>query len=142
MRITDMSARILAVLVAGCAYPLTAQSTSGCRAGNAESARALRVLTNLVTTTDSAESAYRTSVGLQSTTSSSVSLATDKKTCQSGATAFNTIGETPGAVRQVFVYKVGTYFAVEDPGFGTEGEYRSLPTFDRRWAYQGTMLTF
>jgi hypothetical protein len=126
----------------GCAYPLSAQSTSMCKPADASSAKALVTLKNLVTTTDSTDVAYRNSLSIPATQATNVSFLTDSKTCQKGVDAYNAWANTPAAARKVWAYKIDQSFAVEDPTFGTGGEYRSLLIFDRHWAYKGTMLTF
>jgi hypothetical protein len=127
----------------GCAYPLGAQTSSGCRPADATSAEGLQRITELVTSTDSVDMAYRTRLNIPATSASIVSLATDTRTCQKGADGFNAwLTNTPPAPRLVWTYKIADAFAVEDPTYGTEGEYRTLLIFNKRWQYQGTMLTF
>jgi hypothetical protein len=138
MRVTCIL--LATIVIWGCGYQLNAQ-TSGCRPADAVSSRTLQTLLEIVTSTDSADVAYRDSLGLEPTTASKVALVTDNRTCQTAVGAFNSLVSSPGAVRSVFTYKVGSFFAVEDPGH-PRGEYRAVAIFDRRWAYKNLMLTF
>jgi len=88
---------------------------------------------DVVTSTDSFTVRVRTGLSLPVTTASKVSYVTDSKTCQSALAAINTFYNTPSRSRALYVYKIGTYYGVEDP-IGETGEtYRSIVIFDSKW---------
>jgi hypothetical protein len=132
----------LACLLLGSAHSVRAHTSSACMLPDPVSAAALRTLTKLVTSADSVDVAYRTQLNIPATQAANVTLATDSRTCQKGVDAFNAFAGTASLARSLWVYKIDTAFAVEDPTFGNGGEYRTLVIFDRKWRYQGTMLTF
>ena len=138
MRVTCIL--LATIVIWGCGYQLNAQ-TSGCRPADAVSSRTLQTLVQIVTSTDSADMAFRDSLGLEPTTASKVALVPDTRTCQAAVGAFNSLFSSPGAVRSVFTYKIGNFFGVEDPD-QPRGEYRAVAIFDRRWAYKNILLTF
>jgi hypothetical protein len=122
-----MSRRIslLALLwVSGCAWSasaLNAQGTSACRPADTTKVPAhLDYLKRVVTDTDSISRAVRDSLQLQATTANKVTLVTKATTCASAVAALNTAAGTPGAARQVWVYTLGSNFAVEDPAISSE----------------------
>jgi hypothetical protein len=84
----------------------------------------------------------RDSLRLSARRTSDVSLVTDEKTCAKAVTALNGVLGTASTPRQVYVYKFGTDYVVEDPTVGTDSEYRGLRIFDRTWVYKRTLLSF
>lgn len=125
--------------LAGCTYPLMAQSV--CRPADALSARTITRFQTLVTSTDSIEKASRDSLKLAATTAGSVKLVTDSRTCQNALAAFNVSEQTPAASRLVYVIQIGKFYGVEDPTL-TGGEYRAIHIYNSKWQYQSTMATF
>jgi hypothetical protein len=94
----------------------------------------LNYLKRLVTGTDSAAVAFRAAFQHAATTDRKVALVTKTSTCAAAATALNTTRGTPGVVRQVWVYTLGSNYAVEDPTIPTPqlGSY-PIYLFDGSW---------
>ena len=46
----------------------------------------------------------------------------------------------PNVARSVYVWQVGTDYAVEGVSVGSAGEYRQVYIFDRRWAFKGVYM--
>jgi hypothetical protein len=135
---------LMGVSVITCA-PALAQPPAAvlsCRASDALATRTLQYLQGLVTTTDTMRRAMRDSLKLSAKRTSDVSLVTDEKTCAKAVTALDSVFGAPSAQRQVYVYKFGTDYVVEDPTVGNDSEYRGLRIFDRTWVYKRTLLTF
>jgi hypothetical protein len=122
----------------GCGWTastLNAQGTSGCLPADTVRVPAhLDYLKRVVTDTDSVSRAVRDSLGLQATTAGKVSLVTKASTCTSAVAALNAVAGTSGAVRHVWVYALGSNFAVEDPTISSETA-GGLPfyLFDSKW---------
>ena len=129
---------IALLLLGGCAWNapvLVAQGASGCRpADTTKVPTHLRYLKRVVADTDSVSRAVRDSLRLPATSPSKVSLVTRTSTCMSAVGALNTVAGTPGVVRQVWVYALGSNFAVEDPSISS-ALAGGLPfyLFDSKW---------
>jgi len=125
--------------------PLTASARlmaqTVCRPADAVTRRTIADLAAIVAGTDSAAQASRDSLHLAATSASKVLLVTNEKTCRSARDALNTSWNTPGALRQVYVYQIGKFYGVEDPQIPGNGEYRGVVIYDGRWRYQSTMAT-
>jgi hypothetical protein len=95
---------------------MSAQSASGCRpADTVKVPQHLAYLKRMVANNDSVAVEFQTAFQLQSANANKVALVTRASTCASAATALNAVRGTPGVVRQVWVYTLGSNFAVEDP---------------------------
>jgi hypothetical protein len=130
-----LSAGWALVLVVSSATPTLSQTTS-CRAIDSTSARTVGDLKDLVTSSDSFTVRVRNALGLPTMQASKVSFVTDSRTCNSAVTALNTYFSTPGRSRVVDVYKIGTYYGVEDPTERSEGAYRGVVVYDSKWVYK------
>lgn len=90
-----------------------AQASRGCRPADSVKVPAhLAYLKSLVVDTDSVAVPRARHFSLQATTATKVSLVTKNSTCTSAAAALNAIAGTPGTVRQVWVYTLGSNHAV------------------------------
>jgi hypothetical protein len=95
---------------------MAAQSASGCRPNDNNKVPArLAYFKGLLADTDTTSVNFRSAFQLQQVAVNKVSLVTKASTCASAATAVNTVRGTPGVIRQVWVYALGTNYAVEDP---------------------------
>jgi hypothetical protein len=135
----------LALFTWGCAPVLSAQGSSGCLTAAADTGRVsarLDYLKQLVSSADSDYVATRQELGLPTMSVSKVALVTKQSTCQSAATAMNTVRQEQGTVRQVWVYALGTSgYALDDPGQDPDVGYgdKSLHFFDRTFGYKLTL---
>src|SRR4051812_41444696 len=102
-----------------------AQGTS-CRAADSLSARTTRELKDYVTSTDSFTVRVRNSLGITGTSANKISYNTNSTTCKSAVTALNNHSGTPGRVRTVYVWAVGSNYAVEDPTDESAGFPRAV----------------
>ena len=95
---------------------MAAQSASGCRPNDNDKVPArLAYFKGLLADTDTTSVNFRSAFQLQQVAVNKVSLVTKASTCASAATAVNTVRGTPGVIRQVWVYALGTNYGVEDP---------------------------
>jgi hypothetical protein len=61
------------------------------------------------------------------------------KVCRQAATALNRVREEPGRVRELWVYDLGSGYAVDDPGLDIDLADRALYFFDHKWRYTVTL---
>lgn len=113
--------------------------TSTCRAHDDTAAVFGSYLTTLVTTTEPARVKLRASVGLPAIDSTRVAYVTRTRVCDKLVDAMNARYRTPGLARRLYVYKVGTLYAVQDPAHPI-GEYVPTVVFDGRYRYKGSIL--
>lgn len=144
--VAPYSREVMRIIVALIAFaPLTASARlmaqTVCRPADAVTSRTIAELATIVSGTDSAAQASRDSLHLAATLASKVTLVTNEKTCKSARDALNRAWNTPGALRQVYVYQIGQFWSVEDPQISGNGEYRGVVIYDGRWRYQSTMAT-
>jgi hypothetical protein len=97
-------------------------------------------LKDLVSSTDAQFVQLRTKTGLPKANASKVVLVTKAATCKSAADALNVVAAEPGTVRRVYVYALGTWFAVVDPGIQTPDGTRPLHILDAKFAYRGSIV--
>jgi hypothetical protein len=131
----------LAVLSVFCASPAIAQSSS-CRAPDTSDVpRRTAYLALLASSTDPQFAGLRSDLGLPSANPSKVALVTRTTSCRSASDALNVAKQQPGAVRQVWLFSLGTWFAVVDPLLqaGPEG---ISPVFvlNPKFVYKGTLV--
>jgi hypothetical protein len=115
--------------------------SSGCRPADAQTVPSrLTYFKDLLTSTVAARKAVRDSLGLAAVNASKISLLTKTSTCLSAVTSLNAHRQEPGVIRQVWVYALGSNYAVEDPGIAAKsGEYRPIYVFDRNFVYKRTL---
>lgn len=116
-----------------------AAQSNPCAAASPTTARTITKLQQLVTATDSAQMAYRDSVGLPATAASNVTLMSQSNTCNNALTAFNASWSTSGVARTLNVYKISTFYGVEDVALATPGDYRAIHIYDKHWNQKGIM---
>jgi hypothetical protein len=82
--------------------------------------------------------ATRDSLGLPATSNVRSSVVTQNTTCTKAASTIDSIAGTPPSGRRVYVYKLGKFYAVEDPN-RTAGGWRQIAFFSSSFAYQGSL---
>jgi hypothetical protein len=79
-------------------------------------------------------------LGLAAVSAMKVSLVTKSSTCVGAVNALNAHRQESGVVRRVWVYALGSDYAVEDPDIPSQpGEYRLIYLFDRHFNYKRTL---
>src|SRR5690348_11002814 len=120
---------LLIAILAVCASTLGAASRSSvllaCRPVDVTVTRTVAEMQTTITATDADTRAMRDSLKIIATRASDVSYVTDEKTCTKAVTALNTYLGTATS-GQVYVYKLGTDYMVEDPTVGQASEFRAL----------------
>lgn len=119
-----------------CGLTGTGSAQSNCRAADPLSARTVTDFKNLLSSSDSFDVRIRTSLGIAGTAASKVSYVTTASTCNSAASALNVYSATPGRARSVYVWKLGNFYAVEDPSDQNPGSYRALVLYTSKWAFK------
>lgn len=112
-----------------------------CRPADALSAQTLGQLRQVLSGTDSANIDLRGDVGLTYQPSPQVELLADEALCELAVSALNSRTRTPGRRRQVYLFDLGSQFAVEDPE-QMAGEYRMVRVFSREWRLRGDILVY
>ena len=82
--------------------------------------------------------ATRDSLGLPMASNVRSSVVTQNTTCTNAAAAIDAIAGTPPSGRRVYVYKLGKFYAVEDPN-RTAGGWRQIAFFSSAFAYKGSL---
>ena len=124
--------------------PALAQSPTGealCRPADPTSARMAEELRRILSSTDSAEVELRRSARIIHQPTGTVEYVTDEPVCALAIRALNTRAKTPGRQRQVYVYNLGSQYAVEDPEVHAS-EYRMLRIFSLQWELHGDVLVY
>jgi hypothetical protein len=118
-----------------------AQANSGClMADTVHVPTHLDYLRRLVSDTDSAAVEVRNAFELPLTSPSKVTLVTRNNTCASAAAALNTVVGTPGQIRQVWVYALGSNYAVEDPAIPVEPAGYPIFLFTSKWVPKPVLM--
>ncbi len=103
----------------------------------------LAYLKRLMSSPDSVYKLARDSVGLVSQNAAKVKLETKTAACQNGVNALNILLESPGAVRQIWLFGLGNGYAIHDPSIPPEaGEPDPLYIFDSQFSYKSTLMVF
>lgn len=126
------------------ARPALAQAPPGdapCRAADPTSARMVEELRRILSSTDSAEVELRRSARIIYQPTATVEYVTDVPVCALAIQALNARAKTPGRQRQVYVYNLGSQYAVEDPEVHAS-EYRMLRIFSLQWELHGDVLVY
>jgi hypothetical protein len=119
------------------AYSMNRSAVS-CRPPDTRSAGTISELQALATSTAPADIALRDSLKLNIRRTSDVALISTEATCFRGATELDKLWKTGTTNRQVFVYKVGQDFGVEDPQ--SAGDYRGVAFFTSKWVYKSLLV--
>jgi hypothetical protein len=103
----------------------------------------LDYLRELVSATDSASVSVREAFELKWAAASKVTWVTKPSVCAAAVDAVNRVAGTPGRVRQVWVYRLGEAYAVEDPSlqWGEPlGSSYPMYLFDRKWRSKPVLI--
>ena len=139
---------IVATLILWLLGPGAARGQSGgtpptgdalCRPADLLSARMVEELRLILSSTDSAELALRREVGIIYQPTGIVEFVSDEPVCRFAIQALNARTRTPGRRRQVYVYNLGSQYAVEDPE-QRAGEFRMLRIFNQQWQLRGDIM--
>jgi hypothetical protein len=131
----------LTVLLLGLGLPAFGQdSSSSCRefGGGGRVEARLEHLKTLMSSRDTDWVATRVTTKLPRSRASSVHLVERPGVCKRAAEALNQVREEPGRVRELWVYDLGSGYAVDDPGLDIGFADRVLYFFDRNWRYTVT----
>ena len=126
---------VFLVVLLSSTHDAEAQSSS-CRPPDAISDETGALLKRYVTSSDSFDVKMRNALGIAGTQAKKISYSTNAGTCSSAVTALNALENTPGRARQVYVWNVGTNFAVWDPANQLSQGYRAITLFTSKWAFK------
>lgn len=100
-------------------------------------------LKDFMSSSDPEYSLARDSVGLASQSAAKVKLVTKSTVCQDGVNALNILLETPGAVREIWLFALGNGYAIHDPSIPpVPGEPAPLYIFNSQFSYKSTLMVF
>jgi hypothetical protein len=114
---------------------------NSCRPADAEAGHLAGQLRRVLSSADSADAELRRRVGITYQPSPYVAQVTEEGICAQAVTALNGRTRTPGKRRQVYLYDLGSQYAVDDPE-QMAGEYRMLRIFSRAWELRGDILVY
>jgi hypothetical protein len=86
------------------------------------------------------EMGLKDSLGIDIRRASDVSLISTEATCHQAAAELDKLWRSGTTNRQVYVYKLGSDFGVEDPEAGS-GDYSGVAVFSSTWVYKSLLLT-
>jgi hypothetical protein len=121
-----------------------AQAPAGepfCRPADATSARLVEELRRILSSSDSSELELRRRARIVYQPTGTVAYVSDEPVCGLAIQALNRRARTPERQRQVYVYSMGSQYAVEDPE-QRASEYRMLRIFSLEWELQGDVLIY
>jgi hypothetical protein len=99
----------------------------------------LEYLDSLATSLDPEQQEWRDTLRIARTTSDSVSFVEDESICGAARAAIDLLEGQPGPVRPLYVFMVGSYFAVLDPALPA-GEFTRVVFFTRDWEYVAAVV--
>ena len=99
----------------------------------------LDYVSQLVTSTEPVRVQVRSSLGLPATRASDVSLVSDNTVCNRTAQSLNAATGTSGLTRKLYVVKVGSYYAAQDPDHPS-GEWWPTVSLDKLYHVLGVVL--
>jgi hypothetical protein len=137
-----VTAAIVASPLAAVAQAPGATPTPVCRPADELTTRTLNDLRTLVSSTDRTDAALRDSVGLGYQATPVVLLDTVSQHCEQALVNLNAQLQTPGQRRQIYLYRIGDQFGVEDPTHGADSEYRGIRIFGPDWRPRRVLLTY
>jgi len=126
----------VAVLAAIFSFPGRSSAQNSCRAADSLSARTVTDFKSLLSSADSFDIRIKASLGIAGTSANKVSYVTTASVCNSAASALNAYSATPGQARSVYVWKLGNFYAVEDPADQNPGSYRALVLYTSQWVFK------
>jgi hypothetical protein len=103
----------------------------------------LAYLRDFISSTEAVYQAPRDSVGVAKQPASKVRLVSTASLCQAGVDALNRLYQTSGAVREIWLFALGSGYAIHDPDIpSSPGQPRRLFFFDIQFRYLGTLMVF
>jgi hypothetical protein len=137
---------LVAVLASLCLLtpPARAQAPVGetlCRPPDQTASRTVEELRRLLSSADSAATEVRRGAHVIYQPTGTVMLVADEPVCELAIRALNERARTPGQRRQVYIYHLGSQYAVEDPE-QRASEYRMLRIFNLDWELSGDVLLY
>jgi hypothetical protein len=129
---------VVALLAALSSVSGEAQTTSTCRAADADGLRFRNFVRRVVSSSDPVMVQTRTNLGLRSMDSTRVVFVTDNTVCNKAAQGVNAAQGT-NFIRQMYVVSAGTVFATQDPGHPS-GEWWPTVTLDNKYKVLGVVL--
>ena len=124
--------------------PARAQAPVGetlCRAPDQVSSRTIEELRRLLSSADSAATEVRREARIIYQPTGTVTFVADEPVCELAIRALNRRARTPEKRRQVYIYHLGSQYAVEDPE-QRASEYRMLRIFNLDWELSGDVLLY
>jgi hypothetical protein len=121
-----------------------AQAAAGealCRPPDEVSGRMIEELRRLLSSADSAATAVRREARIIYQPTGTVAYVADEPVCDLAIRALNKRARTPSQRRQVYVYHLGSQYAVEDPE-QRASEYRMVRIFNLDWELSGDVLLY
>jgi hypothetical protein len=140
MLVKPLPAALLLMTCAGLSASAAKRSVPWCHPADETSALTISSLQALATSSDPADGRLRDSLRINIRRASDVSLITTESTCQRGAAELDKLWQSGTTNRQVYMYKVGSDFGVEDPQAGS-GHYRGVAFFSSKWVYKSLLLS-
>ena len=138
----DRRLRCAAIWVLSACAPAIAGAQSGtCLPADTHSGKLVQYLDSLVTSNSAHYAEGRDSLNLSKTTSSKVVFVSSGSNCALAAEALDLRLGTGPTVRSVYVVKLNTNFAVEDPTL-RDGENRRIFFFSKNWVYLSNLSVF
>jgi hypothetical protein len=98
-------------------------------------------LRRLLSSADSAATEVRREAHIIYQPTGTVTFVADEPICELAIRALNTRARTPERRRQLYVYHLGSQYAVEDPE-QRASEYRMLRIFNLDWELSGDVLLY
>lgn len=132
---------LLCLLALPAARAQTPIAEALCHPPDQTSAQMIEELRRLLSSADSAATAVRREANIVYQSTGSVRLLTDEPICDFAIRALNARARTPGRHRQVYVYHLGSQYAVEDPE-QRASEYRMIRIFSLDWELSGDVLLY
>ena len=112
-----------------------------CHSPDQTSARMVDQLRRLLSSADSESTEVRRDANIVYQPTGTVSHVTDESVCDQAIRALNARARTPDQGREVYVYYLGSQYAVEDPEQHAS-EYRMIRIFDLEWKLKGDVLLY
>lgn len=131
---------LISLACAGLSASTPGRSAPWCRPADNTSALTIGILQALATSTDPTDVRLRDSLKITIRRASDVSLIITESTCQRGAAELDKLWQSGTTSRQVYLYKVGSDFGVEDPQAGS-GDYRGVAFYSSKWVYKSLLLS-
>ena len=131
------------VLLIGCGIAGDAsvrRSAPWCRPADDTSSGTIGVLQSLATSRNPGEMGLKDSLQINIREASDVALISTEATCQRAATELDKLWQSGTTNRQVYVYKLGADFGVQDPRAGS-GDYAGVAIYSSKWVYKSLLLT-